>query len=65
MPASVVGALPWLLGNLRHDWYSLHPGANEGRWTNHVHNLVVSTLPEALGLRLAWSFEWLGAAFVG
>ena len=23
--------LPWLLGNLRHDWYSLHPGRNEGR----------------------------------
>jgi 4-amino-4-deoxy-L-arabinose transferase-like glycosyltransferase len=54
--AGGVGGLPWLLGNLRNDWYSLHPGANEGPWTAHLHNLVVSTLPEALGLRLAWSF---------
>jgi hypothetical protein len=63
--AATVGGLPWLLGNLRHDWYSLHPGRNEGAWTAHVHNLVVATLPEALGLRLAWSFEWLGTAVVG
>ncbi len=65
LPAAIVGGLPWLLGNLRHDWYSLHPGRNEGPWSAHLHNLVVSTLPEALGLRLAWSFEWLGGAVVG
>jgi hypothetical protein len=65
LAAAVVGGLPWLLGNLRHDWYSLHPGRNEGTWTAHLHNLVVATLPEALGLRLAWSFEWLGTAVVG
>jgi 4-amino-4-deoxy-L-arabinose transferase-like glycosyltransferase len=65
VPAALVGGLPWLLGNLRHDWYSLHPGRNEGAWTAHVHNLVVATLPEALGVRLAWSFEWLGSAVVG
>jgi dolichyl-phosphate-mannose-protein mannosyltransferase len=62
---AVVGGLPWLLGNLRHGWYSLHPGANEGSWTFHLHNLVVATLPEAIGVRLAWSFEWLGTAVAG
>jgi 4-amino-4-deoxy-L-arabinose transferase-like glycosyltransferase len=60
----VAGALPWILGNVRHDWYSLHPGANEGSWTGHLHNLVVSTLPQAIGVRLAWSFEWLGTPVV-
>jgi hypothetical protein len=65
LPAAVLGALPWLLGNLRHDWYSLHPGRNEGPWSAHAHNLVVATLPQALGLRLAWSFEWLGGPVVG
>jgi hypothetical protein len=64
LAAAVVGAIPWLLGNLHHDWYSLHPGRNEGPWTEHLHNLVVSTLPQALGLRLAWSFEWLGTPYV-
>ena len=52
LAGGVVGGLPWLLGNLRHDRYS-STRANEGTWTEHLHNLVVSTLPEALGLRLA------------
>jgi len=60
----IVGALPWLVANIRHDWPSLHPGANEGPWSQHLHNLVVATLPQALGLRLAWSFEWLGTPVV-
>ena len=41
------------------------PAATRVPWLNHVHNLVVSTLPEALGLRLAWSYEWLGGVAVG
>ncbi len=65
LACGIVGALPWLIGNVHHGWYSLHPGRNEGTWLNHVHNLVVSTLPEALGLRLAWSYEWLGGVAVG
>jgi hypothetical protein len=62
--AGIVGALPWLIANIRHGWPSLHPGANEGTWTFHLHNLVVATLPQALGLRLAWSFEWLGTPYL-
>jgi 4-amino-4-deoxy-L-arabinose transferase-like glycosyltransferase len=58
--AGVVGALPWLISNARHGWQSLHPGPNEGPWSEHLHNLVVATLPQSLGLRLPWSFEWLG-----
>lgn len=64
LAGAVVGAIPWLLGNVRNDWYSLHPGHNEGPWSAHLHNLVVATLPQALGLRLAWSFEWLGTPVV-
>lgn len=62
--AGAVGALPWLIANVRHGWPSLHPGANEGPWSQHLHNLVVATLPQALGLRLAWSFEWLGTPYL-
>jgi 4-amino-4-deoxy-L-arabinose transferase-like glycosyltransferase len=61
---AAVGALPWLIANIRHGWPSLHPGPNEGPWSEHLHNLVVATLPQALGLRLAWSFEWLGTPFI-
>jgi 4-amino-4-deoxy-L-arabinose transferase-like glycosyltransferase len=57
---AATGALPWVIANARHGWPSLHPGPNEGPWSEHVHNLVVATLPQALGVRLAWSFEWLG-----
>ena len=52
LASAVLGGLPWLLGNAKHDWYSFHPGRNEGTWAHHAYNLVVSTLPEALGLRL-------------
>lgn len=62
--AGVIGALPWLISNARHGWPSLHPGPNEGPWSEHLHNLVVATLPQSLGLRLAWSFEWLGTPVV-
>ena len=65
LASAVPAGFPWLFGNLRHGWYSFHPGQNEGTWLNHVHNLAVSTLPEALGLRLAWSYEWLGGVIVG
>jgi hypothetical protein len=30
-----------------------------------LHNLVVATLPQSLGIRLPWSLEWLGGAAVG
>ncbi len=45
----VLGGLPWWIYNLRHHWASLQTGKDETSKLGHLHNLVVATLPEALG----------------
>jgi 4-amino-4-deoxy-L-arabinose transferase-like glycosyltransferase len=62
LPATVVGALPWLLGNARHHWYSLSQagiGQVSLAYAHHLHILGTTTLPMALGLRVPYSFDWL------
>jgi hypothetical protein len=63
--AAVVGALPWLVSNATHDWYSFGsapPGSTVG---GRIHNLAVATLPTALGARLPFTLDWVGGALVG
>jgi hypothetical protein len=57
--AALVGALPWLVANLRHDWYSLSGPPAGGTATDRLHNLASSTLPSALGLRLPFTLDWV------
>ena len=63
--AALVGALPWLVSNVRHDWYSLDTPPRGGSLADSVHNLLVATLPTALGARLPFTLEWIGGAAVG
>lgn len=63
--AAVVGALPWLAANVRHDWYSLRGPPAGGSAFDRLHNLAASTLPSALGLRLPFTLEWVGGAVAG
>ena len=62
---AVVAALPWLVANLRHDWYSFKLVADDAGEGGRLHNLAVATLPTALGLRLPFSLEWVLGAAVG
>jgi hypothetical protein len=57
--AAIVGALPWLLANLRHDWYSLRGPPAGGTAGDRLHNLASATLPSALGLRLPFTLDWV------
>lgn len=59
MAAAVVGALPWLVANVRHDWYSLSNPPAGGTAVDRLHNLAATTLPSALGLRLPFTLEWV------
>jgi 4-amino-4-deoxy-L-arabinose transferase-like glycosyltransferase len=61
----LLGAAPWIVANIRHDWYSLHLGADETSKVGHLHNLFAATLPTALGLRLPFSLAWLPGVVVG
>jgi Dolichyl-phosphate-mannose-protein mannosyltransferase len=63
--AAVIGALPWLVANVRHDWYSLSGPPPGGTALDRLHNLAVTTLPSALGLRLPFTLDWVGGAVLG
>jgi 4-amino-4-deoxy-L-arabinose transferase-like glycosyltransferase len=63
--AALLGALPWLVSNVRHDWWSLATPPPGGSAADRLHNLIVATLPSALGARLPFTLEWVGGAVVG
>lgn len=65
LAAAVIGALPWLVANATHDWYSLGLGPGGGIPPDRLHNLAVATLPTALGARLPFTLDWLGGAVAG
>ncbi len=62
---AVVGSSPWLVANVWHGWYSLQLGDEQASRSEHLHNLVVATLPTALGLRVPFSLSWIGSVYLG
>jgi hypothetical protein len=65
LPAAALGAAPWLIVNVRHNWPSLHVLADAGSPWSRLHNLVVTTLPTGLGLRVPFSLHWIGSVWLG
>jgi len=63
--AAIIGSLPWIVSNVRHDWFSFRVPRPESSVADRFHNLVVTTFPSALGPRLPFTLEWVGGAFVG
>jgi 4-amino-4-deoxy-L-arabinose transferase-like glycosyltransferase len=59
VPGFLVGALPWILSNLRHDWWSLRQYGGSGTYLYRLHGYVTATFPMMLGLRQPFSSEWL------
>lgn len=64
LPAALLGVLPWLIANVRHDWYSLH-APEGGTPLSRLHSLAVVTYPTALGLRVPFSLDWLTGPLLG
>jgi 4-amino-4-deoxy-L-arabinose transferase-like glycosyltransferase len=58
-PAALLGALPWLLSNLHHDWWSFDLPSGDTPYRNRLRSAVDATLPMQLGLRVPYSSEWL------
>ncbi len=57
--AALLGALPWVVANATHDWYSVGFGPGGGTVVDRLHNLAVATLPMALGLRIPFTLDWV------
>lgn len=66
VPPALVGALPWLVSNLRHDWWSFDVDSGETPYPSRVRGFFSATFPMAIGLRAPYSSEWLlGKALTG
>jgi MFS family permease len=63
VPGAVVGALPWIVVNLREGLVSLETGPQPpelaGGYLDNLHTFATLGLPVALGLKLQWSLEWI------
>lgn len=66
LPAAVLGALPWLVANVRHDWYSFDYAPGGGTYLSRFRGFFTATLPMALDLRVPFALEWaLGTVVSG
>ena len=65
LPAALT-ALPWLVSNLEHDWWSFDVSSGETPYPTRLRGFFSATLPMALGLRIPFTSEWpLGSALSG
>ena len=66
VPLALLGALPWLVSNLEHDWWSFDVSSGQTPYPTRLRGFVSSTFPMALGLRVPFTSEWLlGTALSG
>lgn len=63
--AAVLGALPWLVWNLRHNWLSFHAAPAGNTYASRLKEFFASTFPTLLGLRVPFSLEWLTGSLLG
>ena len=59
LPLLLVGTLPWLLSNVRHDWWSFRFDSGDTPYLPRLRGFFSSTLPMTLGLRIPFTSEWL------
>ena len=67
--AAAIGAAPWLVHNIRHDWPSLgltsSPPSGTNTYLDHLDAFFTQGLPAALGLTHVMSDRWIFPAVVG
>jgi hypothetical protein len=59
LPLVLVGALPSLLSNVRHDWWSLRIDSGDTPYVPRLRGFFSATMPMTLGLRVPFTSEWL------
>lgn len=64
VPLVLVGALPWILSNLRHDWWSFRIDSGDTPYLSRLRGFFSATLPMTLGVRVPFSSEWLAGPVI-
>ena len=66
LPLFVLGALPWLISNARHHWWSFRIDSGDTPYPLRLRGFFSATLPMAIGLRGTFTSHWLlGLALSG
>ena len=63
--ASLIGFLPWIVSNVRHDWWSFTFPPGGGTYVTRFRGFVNGTLPMQLGARIPFEQQWVGGVVVG
>lgn len=58
LPVAVLAALPWLLSNIAHDWWSFDVDSGQTPYPTRLRGFFSATFPMALGLRVPFTSEW-------
>jgi 4-amino-4-deoxy-L-arabinose transferase-like glycosyltransferase len=65
-PGLALGAAPWFVWNARHGWTSFTPPfGDNGSYFDHLRTFFYAALPQALGLRVPFTFEWIPGLVLG
>lgn len=65
-PGLALGAAPWFVWNARHGWTAFTPPfGDNGSYVDHLRTFFYAALPQALGLRIPFTFEWIPGALLG
>jgi hypothetical protein len=62
VPLVVAGALPWIVSNLRHDWWSLDIHTQSPPYLTRLRGGINSAVPMAIDLRIPFSSDWIGGS---
>jgi len=65
LAASLVGFLPWILSNVRHDWWSFTFPPGGGTYLTRFRGFVNGTLPMQIGVRIPFEQTWVGGVLGG
>ena len=65
LPAALLGFLPWIVSNVRNDWWSFDIAPGGGTYLTHLRGFVNGTLPMQLGIRVPFDQGWIGGIVVG
>jgi Dolichyl-phosphate-mannose-protein mannosyltransferase len=59
VPAALIGALPWIISNVQHDWWSFQVDSGDTPYGARLRGFFSATFPMAIGLRIPFTSEWL------
>ncbi|HVZ20991.1 MAG TPA: glycosyltransferase family 39 protein [Vicinamibacterales bacterium] len=59
LPGLVIGSLPWLLSNVRHDWWTFTVGSGGESYPQRFRAFFTAGLPMLMGLRVPFAVNWL------